>query len=81
MQTFKDIYSINTDHFYNTTEILDHIKNDLQLVAGGGYNTDHIYPVYFNIEEEKKMITLNYTDSMREQDKLWDEAKKCRITR
>ena len=26
--------------------------NDIQLVAGGGYNTDHIYPVYFSIEEQ-----------------------------
>ena len=54
IQTFSDTYSINTDYFYNTTEILDHIKNDLKLVAGGGYNTDHIYPVYFNIEEVKQ---------------------------
>ena len=54
IQTFNDTYSINTDYFYNTTEILDHIKNDLKLVAGGGYNTDHICPVYFNIEEEKQ---------------------------
>ena len=54
VQTFKDISSINTDYFYNTTEILDHIKNDLQLVAGGGYNTDHIYHVYFDIKEENK---------------------------
>ena len=52
IQTFSDTYSINTDYFYNTTEILDHIKNDLKLVAGGGYNTDHIHPVYFNIEEQ-----------------------------
>lgn len=54
IQTLNDTYSINTDYFYNTDEILTHIKNDLQLVAGGGYNTDHIYHVYFDIKEENK---------------------------
>ena len=54
IQTFSDTYSINTDYFHSTDEILDHIKNDLKLVAGGGYNTDHIHPVYFNIEEIKQ---------------------------
>ena len=54
IQTFSDTYSINTDYFYSTDEILNHIKNDLKLVAGGGYNADHICPVYFNIEEVKQ---------------------------
>lgn len=62
IQTFNDAYSINTDYFYNTTEMLDHIKNDLQLVAGGGYNTDHIYHVYFDIKEVNNETT-NHSNS------------------
>lgn len=46
--TFSDTYTFNAD--YEEAEILAYIKRDLKLVAGGGYNTDHIHNVQFEIE-------------------------------
>lgn len=49
--TFEDVYYINTEDFENNTEEIYHyIKRDLMLVAGGGYNSDHIYDVSFNMQ-------------------------------
>lgn len=48
---FCDIYTIDTDYFYGRDDIDAYIKNDLRLVAGGGYDTD-------TIKNEK--ITLTY---------------------
>lgn len=42
--TFKD-YSVSEDY------VRDYIKNDLMLVAGGGYNTNHIHNVQFEIHK------------------------------
>lgn len=39
---FCDIYYIDTDCFYGRDHIESYIKNDLMLVAGGGYDTDTI---------------------------------------
>ena len=37
---------------YDTIEeAIIYIKHDLKLVAGGGYNTDHIHNVKFEIEK------------------------------
>ena len=47
--TFSDTYTIKED--MSRESIMQHIKNDLALVAGGGYNTDHIRDVQFTIEE------------------------------
>lgn len=47
--TFSDTYTIKED--MSREAIVYHIKNDLALVAGGGYNTDHIRDVQFTIEE------------------------------
>ena len=47
--TFSDTYTIKKD--MSRESIVNHIKNDLALVAGGGYNTDHIRDVRFTIEE------------------------------
>ena len=47
--TFSDTYTIKED--MSRESIVYHIKNDLALVAGGGYNTDHIRDVQFTIEE------------------------------
>lgn len=42
--TFADMYD-NVDE----KELYSRIKHDLMLVAGGGYNTDHIHDVVFEI--------------------------------
>ena len=46
--TFEDTYTFNGD--YPMENIKAYIKNDLMLVAGGGYNTDHIHNVKFEIK-------------------------------
>ena len=47
--TFDDVYTMDTDYFDNKEQMIDHIKHDLALVAGGGYNKDHIYDVEYKI--------------------------------
>ena len=44
MYTFKDD-SVSEDY------VRDYIKNDLMLVAGGGYNINHIHNVQFEIHK------------------------------
>lgn len=46
---FADYYEFSTD--YTKDEIESYIKHDLMLVAGGGYNTDHIHNVTFEIRQ------------------------------
>ena len=46
--TFEETYSFNDD--YTEEEAVAFIKRDLSLVAGGGYNTDHIHNVTFETE-------------------------------
>ena len=50
---YSDIYTIDTDYFYGDEDIEDYIKNDLALVAGGGYATNTIENVKFIIERSK----------------------------
>ena len=45
--TFKDIYTF--DNNYEKESVINYIKNDLMIVAGGGYNADHIHNVTFDI--------------------------------
>ena len=45
--TIKDTYIFDGD--YTKENIIAYIKNDLSLVAGGGYSTDHIHNVEFEI--------------------------------
>ena len=48
-QSFDDTYKF--DYFYwgdNTDGMLDYMKQDLALIAGGGYNTDHIHQVSYS---------------------------------
>lgn len=47
--TFDDEYTFDDD--YTEEEIIAYIKRDLSLVAGGGYNTDHIHNVMFDIKK------------------------------
>lgn len=48
--TIEDVYIFNNN--YTKEDVIAYIKNDLSLVAGGGYNTDHIHNVVFYIEKE-----------------------------
>ena len=45
---FSDEYSFSSD--YTKDGCVAYIKRDLKLVAGGGYSTDHIHNVEFEIE-------------------------------
>lgn len=49
--TYEDEYSIHLD--VDDEAIMRYIKSDLKIVAGGGYNADHIDVVDFLIEEIK----------------------------
>lgn len=44
---FEDTYRINAD--YNKEDVIEYIKRDLSLVAGGGYDTRGIYGETFYI--------------------------------
>lgn len=45
---FTDVYTFDNDH--TEESIIAYIKRDLALVAGGGYNTDYIDIVGFEIK-------------------------------
>lgn len=47
--TFEDVYIFTED--YSEEYILYHIKRDMCLVAGGGFNTAHIHNVKFDIKK------------------------------
>lgn len=48
MLSFDDTYTF--DDNYTQEDCINYIKRDLKLVAGGGYNSDHIHNVTFEIE-------------------------------
>lgn len=48
MLSFDDTYTF--DDSYTEEDCINYIKRDLKLVAGGGYNSDHIHNVTFEIE-------------------------------
>lgn len=48
--TFEDVYTFTTED-YTKEDKYNYMKNDLMLVAGGGYNTDHIHNVEFEIKQ------------------------------
>lgn len=43
VEYYSDVYKIDEDYFYGRDDIEEYITHDLKLVAGGGYNTDHIH--------------------------------------
>lgn len=47
--SYTDTYTIDTDYFYGHESIIDYIQYDLKLVAGGGYETNTIKNVKFNL--------------------------------
>lgn len=50
VQKFSDVYTMDTNYFPDQYSREYYIKNDLALVAGGGYTTDHIHNVSFEFE-------------------------------
>lgn len=48
---FEDIYRIAD--YYTEEDVIEYIKHDLRLVAGGGYNTKGIYGEEFVINGKK----------------------------
>ena len=50
--TYSDDYYIDDDYFEDEDAIRSYIKHDLALVAGGGYDTDTITDVSYNIRRQ-----------------------------
>lgn len=48
---FSDTYTFNTFHYDNEQQMIAFMKEDLSLVAGGGYSTEHIKNVSFSIKK------------------------------
>lgn len=49
--TYEDEYRMDPDRFFGFDHMMETIKEDLLLVAGGGYNHRHVHNVEFIIEE------------------------------
>lgn len=52
IQSFTDTYTFDTNYVGNVTrsDMENYAKNDLRLVAGGGYNSKHIHNVSFEFK-------------------------------
>ena len=48
--SFDDTYTMDCDYYDNEEQMIDFIKHDLSLVAGGGYSTEHIWNINFDIK-------------------------------
>lgn len=46
---FDDVYEIQKECFCGEDDIESYIKRDLRLVAGGGYNAQHISVVRYEL--------------------------------
>lgn len=49
--TYEDTYTFAD--WYAEKDAVEYVKGDLALIAGGGYNADHIYDVEYEIERER----------------------------
>ena len=49
---YSDTYTIDPDCFGGDDDIEEYIKEDMLLVAGGGYDWKHIYDVRFEMERD-----------------------------
>lgn len=47
---FEDTYNIDPDNFWGEDHINSYIRGDMELVAGGGYDTDTIEVVSYKTE-------------------------------
>lgn len=50
IQSFTDTYTFDTNYFTSRSDMENYAKNDLRLVAGGGYNSKHIHNVSFEFK-------------------------------
>lgn len=50
-QFFEDSYTFSSEYFEDRDAMISYIKHDLALVAGGGYDTENIYGVIYDITE------------------------------
>lgn len=50
IQSFTDTYTFDTNYFASRSDMENYAKNDLRLVAGGGYNSKHIHNVSFEFK-------------------------------
>lgn len=66
---FTDCYHFDTDYFGDASfeQYKAYIKNDLKLVAGGGYDFKHIHNISFDFIRDKTKIDA------------WEKAFKERI--
>lgn len=48
---YSDIYKIDKGYFNGYEDMIEYIIDDLLLIAGGGYNSDHVHNVKFEIKE------------------------------
>ena len=51
--TYEDISTFDEDWGWDYESAVARIKQDLKLIAGGGYNSDHIYDVEFTIKKAR----------------------------
>lgn len=51
VQEFSDVYTMDKNYFPDRHSRECYIKNDLALVAGGGYSTENIHDVTFKFEQ------------------------------
>ena len=49
--SYNDTYTIDPQYFWGEDDIYEYIKEDLLLIAGGGYDWENIYDVKFDIKE------------------------------
>lgn len=49
--TFEDIYNIDESYFWSDDHIIEYIKQDLRLVAGGGYDTENVLNANYEIKQ------------------------------
>lgn len=48
---FEDTYFFDPNKFFSIDHFISSIKNDLKLVAGGGYDSKHIHNIKFEIRK------------------------------
>lgn len=58
IQSFTDVYRFDTDYLGDIShhDMENYAKNDLRLVAGGGYSTKHIHNVKFEFSTDQNAI-------------------------
>ena len=58
VNSFTDVYYFDTDYIGNITraDMENYAKNDLKLVAGGGYDCKHIHNVRFEFSTNQRDI-------------------------